>query len=217
MALVTTPVADASRRIPRQQRSRERVERILDAAVRIVLENGADAVTTRSVADLAEVPVASIYQYFADRDGLLLALAERDMAEMDEQVATDLGALELLSVPSVIEATMRAFVAVYHRRPAFVQIYLRGRTNSSIHDYGRAHNRRIAEQMLAFMVGAGLVRGEAPLAAAELAVEIGDRVFQLAFETDDRGDAFLIEEGIRMVVAYLDGYATTAGRDGVRP
>lgn len=217
MALVTTPVADAPRRVPRQQRSRDRVERILDAAARIVLDSGADAVTTRSVADLADVPVASIYQYFADRDGLLLALAERDMAEMDEQVASDLGALGLLSVPSVIDTTMRAFVAVYHRRPAFVRIYLRGRTNSAIHDYGRAHNRRIAERMLDFLVGAGLVRADAPLAAAELAVEIGDRVFQLAFEADDTGDTFLIDEGIRMVVAYLDAYTTDAGRDGVRP
>lgn len=204
------------RRVPTQARSRERVERILDATARLVVAHGVDAVTTRSVSEAAGVPVASIYQYFADRDGLLLALAERDMAEMDEQVARDLAALEVLSVRTVVETTMRAFVTVYHRRQSFVQVYLRGRTNSAIHDYGRAHNKRIAADMLAFTTEAGLARPDTPLAAAELTVEIGDRVFQLAFEHTDEGDAFLIEEGTAMMVAYLSGYATEAGLAGIR-
>lgn len=191
------------RRKPTQARSRERVERILEVASAIVVEHGVEALTTRGIAAAADVPIASLYQYFADRDAILLALVERDTLEMDEQVALDLAAVEDLSIVSLVETTMRAYVKVYARRPDFVEIWLRGRTNAAVHDFGRQHNRRTAEELRAFAIGAGLARADLPAAAAELAVEIGDRCFQLAYETDLAGDTYLVEQGIAMVSAYL--------------
>ena len=46
--------------------------------------------------------------------------------------------------------------------------------------------------------------------------EVGDRVFQLAYEHRADGDAALVEEGITMMTAYLERYATPAGLQGVR-
>lgn len=204
------------RREPAQARSRERVERILEAASDIVVSHGVDALTTRAIAAEAKIPVASLYQYFSDRDAILLALVERDTAEMDEQVSEDLGKLDVLTVASVVETTMRAYIKVYERRPDFVEIWLRGRTNAAVHEYGRQHNRRTAEELRAFAIDAGLATADLPLAAAELAVEIGDRVFQLAYESSDSGDGFIIAEGIAMVTAYMHGFATEAGIEGVR-
>lgn len=191
------------RRVPTQRRSLERVERLLDAASQIVVEQGVEALTTRSIAEAAEVPVASLYQYFSDKDGILLALVERDMAEMDDQVRADLAELTDLSLPSIVATTMRAYVRVYHRRPAFVEIWLRGRTNPAIRDEGRAHNKRTAAEMFDFARAAGLVGDDVPLAVAELAVEVGDRCFQLAFEHDLTGDPFLVDEGVALVTGYL--------------
>ena len=68
-----------TRRVPTQERSRRRVERILDAAATLVVRDGVDALTTREIAVRPEVPVASLYQYFADKEDVLLALADRDM------------------------------------------------------------------------------------------------------------------------------------------
>ena len=199
------------RRVPTQERSRRRVEELLDAAARLVTEDGADALTTRGIAEAAGVPVASLYQYFAAKEDVLLALAGRDMAEMDEQVLTDLARVEVLTVASLVRSVMESFVAVYHRRRAFVQIYLRGRANAAVNRFGREHNARVAGMLRDYAVDSGLVRPDLPVAAALLAVEIGDRVFQLAFEDDLDGDRFLVEEGIRMVTAYLEQYATPAG------
>jgi AcrR family transcriptional regulator len=204
-----------TRRVPRQRRSIERVEQILDAASRQVVESGVDALTTRSIAEAAGVPTSSLYQYFRDRDAVLLAMMERDTTEMDEEVAARLAELTTLSVRSIVETTMQAFVAVFHRRPAFVEIWLRGRTNVAIRDFGREHNRRTAATLLAFAAETGLVAPRVKPVVAELAVEIGDRCFQLAFERKLKGDRFIIEEGIAMVASYLEGYATEAGRRGV--
>ena len=75
------------RRVPQQSRSRDRVARLLDAASTLVVSGGVDALGTRAIATAAEVPVASLYQYFADKDDILLALVERDIEEMDARVA----------------------------------------------------------------------------------------------------------------------------------
>lgn len=195
--------------MPTQARSRERVERILDATAGLVLVDGIDGLTTRAIADAAELPVASLYQYFSDKEAVLLALCERDMAEMDDQVARDLAAIPDLTIASLVETSMRAFVAVYHRRPAFMQIWMRGRTNNAVYDYGRHHNKRIAENLLAVAASADLLDTSAFTAAelsalAELAVEVGDRAFQLAFERDPRGDNFLLDQAIELVTGYLE-------------
>jgi len=203
--------APSARRVPSQERSRRRVAEILDAAERIVVEDGVEALTTRGIATAAGVPIATLYQYFADKESVLIALAQRDMDEMDAEVAAAIAALEAPTVAAVVRATMEAFVRVYHRRRAFVEIYLRGRTNVAVHRFGREHNERIASWLREYAVDAGLIGSELTAERSRLAVEVGDRIFQLAFEHGDEGDADLVEEGIVLVTAYLERYATRAG------
>lgn len=199
------------RRVPAQARSRRRVEQILDQAAHLVVSRGVESLSTRDIATAAGVPVASLYQYFADKEDVLLALAGRDMAEMDEQVLADLGELEVRTVREVVRTAMLAFVKVYHRRRAFVEIYLRGRTNVAVNRFGRDHNARIAATLRGFALDTGLTTDALTETVALLAVEIGDRIFQLAFEHDDEGDDVILEEGIAMVTAYLERYATPRG------
>jgi len=184
------------------------VQRILDEAAALAVDRGVESISTRDIAQAAEVPVASLYQYFADKEHVLLALAERDMAEMDEQVAEDVGRLESPTVADFVRTVMTAFVAVYHRRPAFVEIYLRGRTNLAVNRFGRDHNTRIAETLRSYALDRGLADERLTPTVALLAVELGDRVFQLAFEHDDAGDPELIEEGIALMTSYLERFAT---------
>ncbi|WP_422741140.1 TetR/AcrR family transcriptional regulator [Micromonospora sp. WMMD754] len=54
--------------------------RIVTAAARILREQGARAVTTRAVAQAAQVQAPTIYRLFGDKDGLIDAVAEHVMA-----------------------------------------------------------------------------------------------------------------------------------------
>jgi len=211
-----TPTSSPTRRVPRQERSRRRVEDLLDAAARLVVERGVEALTTRDIAAAAGAPVASLYQYFADKEDVLLALAQRDMDEMDTQVAADLAGVDVLSISTLVRTTVAAYVAVYRRRPAFVEIYLRGRTNVAVHRFGREHNARTAKMLHDFAVDSGLAGPDLSLDVAVLVVEVGDRVFQLAYEHDAAGDPHLVDEGVAMMTAYLERYATPAGLAGIR-
>lgn len=75
----TLPDAGAPRRRPVQARGRKRVETILSAAEDLIREKGVDALKMSEIATAAEVPIGSIYQFFADRGAILRALAERYM------------------------------------------------------------------------------------------------------------------------------------------
>ncbi|MBA54561.1 MAG: TetR family transcriptional regulator [Pseudomonadales bacterium] len=65
------------RKIPKQKRSREMVERLLEATAATLAERGLEDTTTNHIADTAGVSIGSLYQYFPDKEALLDALMER--------------------------------------------------------------------------------------------------------------------------------------------
>ena len=101
------PKPTSPRKSPRQERSRLTVERILDAAARIFQDQGYAGATTNEIADEAEVSVGSVYQYFPNKDAILVALTRRHI-----ETATA-GLVELvlgLSPEGGIRETIRAVV-----------------------------------------------------------------------------------------------------------
>ncbi|MFN3258555.1 MAG: TetR/AcrR family transcriptional regulator [Ilumatobacter sp.] len=69
------------RKHPTQRRSTETVDRIVAAAARIFDERGYRGTTTNHVAEEAGVSIGSLYQYFPNKDALLVALAERHIED----------------------------------------------------------------------------------------------------------------------------------------
>ncbi len=72
------PIED-KRRIPRQARAGETVSAILEGAAQILEAGGLAAFTTNAVAERAGVSIGTLYQYFADKNALIRALAEREL------------------------------------------------------------------------------------------------------------------------------------------
>lgn len=67
----------STRREPKQQRSRQTVEAILDAVQRVLTRHGAEAITTNRVAEAAGVSIGSLYQYFPDKQAIFMSLHDR--------------------------------------------------------------------------------------------------------------------------------------------
>ncbi|MBJ7328284.1 MAG: TetR/AcrR family transcriptional regulator [Solirubrobacteraceae bacterium] len=66
-----------SRRIPQQERSREMVDRLLDAAASVLAEDGYQRASTNRIAEAAGVSPGSLYRYFDDKDAIVTALGHR--------------------------------------------------------------------------------------------------------------------------------------------
>ncbi len=70
-------IASRLRRVPKQERSRERIDDILKVAGDLIGKNGIDSVTMKEIAALSGGPIASIYQYFPNKSAIVASLYER--------------------------------------------------------------------------------------------------------------------------------------------
>ncbi|WP_010473879.1 TetR/AcrR family transcriptional regulator [Acaryochloris sp. CCMEE 5410] len=112
------------RRQPKQARSRERVNRILDVAEEMFIAEGCNTVTTNAIAAKAEIPIGSLYQFFPDKAAILQALAARYTTLLNQQfLAIDPNAesLSLSDVLALVIDTNDQFFADY---PGYQAIYM---------------------------------------------------------------------------------------------
>ncbi len=66
------------RRQAKQERARETVEAVVEAAARVLVREGYARATTNRIAEAAGVSVGSVYQYFADKEEIFDALLRRE-------------------------------------------------------------------------------------------------------------------------------------------
>lgn len=103
-------MAEKTRRIPRQARAASTVDAILTAALQLLEAGGVEQLTTNHVAERAGVSVGTVYQYFADKQAILSALAERRAAAVRDGIAQMLIAQpDLGTVRPIVRALMTGF------------------------------------------------------------------------------------------------------------
>lgn len=81
----------STRKLPRQARSSDLVAAILQAAVRVLAEEGAGRFTTARVAERAGVSVGSLYQYFPNKASILFRLQSEEWLQTTSMLANILG------------------------------------------------------------------------------------------------------------------------------
>jgi len=199
------------RRQPTQARSRERVERILDATAAIVDDRGLDAVTTNAIAEQAGLPVGTLYQFFPNREAVLHALLERQIAALDARFAPLLGpAADNVPVEQSIDAVVDALAEAYLELPALAALVQGVRADPRYAGAIALNNQRVAGWI------ERLVRRRAPgmkparaRAVATATVEAGDAVLQAWLrEARAHGKARarpLLDELRALLLYYLTG------------
>jgi AcrR family transcriptional regulator len=100
-------------REPRQERSRYKVQLILEATQRLLEKGGLDALTTNAVAASAGVSIGTLYQFFPNKEAILDTLAERETAEMSARVMAVMEDATIASPEERIGAVVRVVAASY--------------------------------------------------------------------------------------------------------
>lgn len=115
------PVTNSTslRRAPVQQRSAERLSRILDACAQLLDEGGYEELSTRAVAVRAGVPIGSVYRFFGNKRALVDALAERNLQRYAERVAGRLAGVPATDWRGAMDAVLDEYLAMKRTAPGF--------------------------------------------------------------------------------------------------
>ncbi|MBX8690579.1 TetR family transcriptional regulator [Mycobacterium sp. 20091114027_K0903767] len=194
------------RRQPVQERSRRRVERIRAAALELLETQGVDAVTTRAIAQRAEVPVATVYQFFPNRDAILQEIVSDHLDRRDAEGAAILAALAPTSLAEVAHGIFEFHYEHLRNHPHLVNLHYTSLASGVLAD-PRARRAEFAHALHAGLLHWGLLpEGTDPLVTM-VAVEMGDRLLEMAFHAGPDKDRAILTEGERALTHYLQAYA----------
>ena len=128
------------RRTPRQDRSKEMVEAIVQAGLLVLREEGPKRLTTKRIAVRAGVSVGSLYRYFAHKDDVLEAVFMRQHEEFWDQAALWVPKLAVLplkkAVAMIVDAGLKRHQALYGIHPEFYLDHSVRYTLSTFHPNG---------------------------------------------------------------------------------
>jgi len=110
-------VQSPATRTPRQARARHKVELILEAAIRLLDKGGLPSLTTNAAAETAGVSIGTLYQYFPNKEVILEALADREVAMLSDRVLIALQDPFMASPRDRISHIVRAVTVGYGERP----------------------------------------------------------------------------------------------------
>ena len=142
-------VADVGRQ-PQQERSRLRVEAILEVALALVVEQGAEALAMREVARRAGVQISSIYQYFPSKSSIIRELAKRDLVRvrllLQDAVASLLaGHAGSPPVAAAVHHLVDAYFAHYRDQPDALAVWAGAQSDPSLRELDLEDTRSTAE------------------------------------------------------------------------
>lgn len=211
---MTRTTSAEPRKRPRQRRSVETVDRILAAAARIFDERGYHGTTTNHVAEAAGVSIGSLYQYFPNKDALLVALAERHVDEAAERFGEQLTALrrDQPDLAETVRSLVRLAVELNDTSRLHATVYAEcPRTPALIERFNRVTDLLVTEVAWHLeRTGGGSADTElrARLVVAAVDAAVHEVVLALPAGDERRRAA---EELVALTVDGLGGRSTTSG------
>ncbi|MFF8377434.1 TetR/AcrR family transcriptional regulator [Streptomyces sp. NPDC015661] len=202
----------ALRRAPVQQRSAERLARILDACAVLLDETGYEQLSTRAVAARAGVPIGSVYRFFGNKRAMVAALAHRNLDRYAERVSDRLAGAPILDAHRAIDGVLDEFIEMKRTVPGFALVDFGvpaaapgeaaadGPAEAVVED----PNRLVAERLCALLAThLGRTADEDLHRKVLVGVETADALVRLAFRADPAGDPALVAETRCLLHAYL--------------
>jgi AcrR family transcriptional regulator len=197
----TTP-----RKQPRQQRSKDTVDAILDATTRVLKQAGFDGLTTNAVAEKAGVSIGSVYQYFPNKEAMVSALIERHVHAMNAAILGELARVATMPVAQAARAVIELTLSAHAIDPALHRVL-----TEQVPRIGKLAKLReldnISHRMVAGLLAARrdeIAVDDVELAAFVLVSAIESIVHRAALLYPDMlRDPHLVDEATKLVTRYL--------------
>ncbi len=108
----------SKRRTPKQARARATVDVLLEAAARLMKEEGYAALTTTRIAKRAGTSVGSVYQYFPDSEAIAVALVEDRSLRLAGAAREQLRELMTAPLEELMPRSVETLIDLYRENKA---------------------------------------------------------------------------------------------------
>jgi AcrR family transcriptional regulator len=99
------------------------VEMIMRAAIRVLVRDGYEQLTTNRVAEEAGASVGSLYQYFASKQEIVGALLDQHIEQTMSQIRKELPQLSLLPVPQAVPRFVELMIESHRVQPELHRVF----------------------------------------------------------------------------------------------
>ena len=200
-----TEQTSSLRRQPNQKRSRDRVERILTCATTLIERDGSDALRMSELAQLAEISIGSLYQYFPDKASIIRTLAERHSEAGQDCIKQ---AMESVTTPKQLLTGFGDLVDVYYgyflAEPVMRDVWSGTQADAALREIEladcRANAAHLVDALMRFLPNADA----AEIASrAFLVFQLGESAMRLAVSVGRAEGDVMVETYKRMANAEL--------------
>ena len=204
------------RRQPQQERSRARVETILEVALDLIVEFGAENLAIREVARRAGVPIGSLYQYFPSKTAIIRELAKRNLERVGSMLQMELDRLlvEYRGRPTPAQAVNRvvdAYYAHYRSHPSSTAVWAGAQGDPVLRQLDANDTRHTAEFLTpSIMVALSLPDRDSAFALAMLLAEVTASAARLSLAVDSPLREQIIAKLKIMLTATLEAHRPAA-------
>ncbi|GHE99052.1 TetR/AcrR family transcriptional regulator [Streptomyces griseoluteus] len=189
-----------------QRRGVERRRAILDAAEALLAEQGYEAATLKAIGERAGIPTASMYHYFPDRHQVDAELLQHHVQQLDAIVNGVLEDPGPSTLEGIADALVDAVLDYFRGHRSCTELWFAGR-NETLDALVRGFDEAQAERLWLLLFERNLIAADTPRHVAQIAFEVANRFFDIAFRRSPDGDDVTIDEGRRMLTAYFRTYA----------
>ena len=135
----------ALRRKPKQERSIQRLDLILNAAATLIAEKGVSAMRMTELAAAAKVPIGSVYQYFPEKAAIVKALFDQHASAIQAKMAAMFtGVQSLDQALDVVCATIDWYYDSYHNDPVYLGVWMGTETDQDLLQLNIEHSGHVA-------------------------------------------------------------------------
>ena len=193
------------RRVPLQERSRRRVEQIVDAAAARFAADGFDATTVEQIAADAGASIGSVYQFFRDKRALFRAVALECLRRSRESYASMLGPEPLSQPwPELLDRLIDGYAALTETDVYFRAVWRHYELYAEYQEEDRALLDELAgatEGILAYWAPA--LGPEQRRVTALMLVETAGLILFLGLQLHPGDGPAILRETKRMLRAYV--------------
>lgn len=204
----------SARRVPKQARSQQRVDHVLDTAAALFAEAGYESATTNAIAARAGISIGSLYQFFPNKEAILEALVERYVTDLrtvlDNALSSEANAGRTFS--DMIEGMIQQMAAFEASHQAFGVIFVS--PEGSIKDSAattQMHEEIVARVEAFIAERFPMLEAERARIAAAVGVAMFKGMMPLMGSPDMLAPAVVFSELKRAITGYLRAVLVTEG------